>query len=217
MNLGTLRSLCAKMVGDPDQSRFSASNYNEALNRAQEQFGLDSGALWKDQSYTTSINDATYALPSDFMFEESVHYDGARLSAASRETMDLEIGSDWTTDTGPSTRYIIDPEEAKKELLLYPIPQEAKTVVMRYYPLAAEMTADTDIPLNSSDLMAQFHLAIAAYAGWLLMLYESLTAEVIMKRSELLKMYNDGITKAGDTFKNTASESYQMRGSRAIR
>lgn len=218
MTLATLTSLVAQMVGDPDQTRYSGL-YTSKINRAQEQFALDSKCLWKDTTYTSANGDADYNLPSDFMFEEWVRFNSKPLQPISRTRLaELNPKTNWTDDTGTPTHYIIDPEEAVKELLLYPIPQAddaSKTISMRYYPIPAEMTTGSDVPLNSSALLAQFHPGIAAYAGWLLMLGERASAETLAKRTELLSVYNDMVSKAVDTFKNTVTEPLRMRPQKA--
>lgn len=220
MNLASLRDQCAKFAGDPQQTRYAPADYNTELNRAQEQFALDTRALWKDTTWTSAANDATYALPSDFMFEESVYFNGLKLDPITRR--DLAILSpkvDWTLTTGTPTRYLVDPEEAQKMLLLYPIPttnDASLSIAMRYFPLPVAMAADSDTPLNSSALMAQFHIGIAAFGAWLLMTNETMTPEIIAKRRELLSMYADGSTKAADLFKTTVSAVWRMRGTRPV-
>jgi hypothetical protein len=220
MNLGTLRDQCAKFTGDPDLTRHSAADYLTALNRAQEQFALDTRALWKDKTWTSVSGTATYDLPTDFMFEDSAMFDGKGIDPISRRDFAvLSPGVDWTLEIGTPTRYLIDPEEAQKKILLYPIPtanDASKTISMRYFPLPTALAADTDTPLNSSALMAQFHIGLAAYAAWLLLLTEEMTPAILQKRRELLTIYADASTKATDLFKNTVSAPWRMRGSRPV-
>lgn len=208
-----LTSLMASLAGDPSQTRYSGL-YNDRANRAQEQFALDSKTTWKDTTWTSASGDATYALPSDFMWEKYVLFNGLPLTPISRDKMhSLSTSDDWTDDTGTPTHYIVDPEEAAKQLLLYPIPQgddASKTISMRYFALPAEMTADSDIPLNSSALLAQFHAGVAAYGAWLLLASEPFTPELSAKMASLLAIYNDAVTNAVDTFRNTASETIRM-------
>jgi len=214
MNYGTIRSLAANFAQDPDQTRYSGK-YAAAVNRAQEQFAYDTRALYKDTTWTSVSGTSTHSLPADFIYEKSVTFDGLPLDPVSRDTLAREqSGDDWTDDEGTPTHYMIDPEEANKVLRLYPIPQANdadKTISMRYYPLPANVSDDSDTPLNSSALMGQFHVGIAAFTAWLLLTYEILTPEILMKRVELLKIYTDAILKADSTFKNTASEKWRVR------
>lgn len=220
MILSSLRDQTAKFAGDPSRTRYLDADYLAALNRAQEQFCLETRALWKDTTWTSAANDATYALPSDFMFEESVYFGGLLLKPISRR--DLAILSpdvDWTLTPGTPTHYLVDPEEAQKTLLLYPIPTSndaGKTISMRYFPLPTALAADGDTPLNSSALMSQFHIGLCAYAAWLLLMTEELTPAIRQKRSDLLSIYADAAAKATDLFKNTVSAPWRMRGSRAV-
>lgn len=218
MNLSTLRDQAAHFCGDKDRTRYSDAEYLVALNRAQEQFAMDTRALWKDYSWSSVAGTAAYSLPSDFMWEESVYFNGLPLLPVTRRDLAiLSPNNDWTLTTGTPTCYVIDPEEANKELLLYPIPTSqdaAKVVTIRYFPLPVALAGDTDIPLNSSALMTQFHIGLAAYAAWLLLINETLTQDILLKRRELLSIYQDSAAKATDLFKTTASAPWRMRGSR---
>lgn len=214
MNRGAMRTQTADFLSDKNQTRYSSTQYNTALGKAQEQFALDTKALWKDASYSVTAADATYDLPTDFMWEDWVKYDGVEISPISRHELQRLSGQDWTDDQGAPTNYIIDPEEASKSITFYPIPQEAKTAAMRYFPLPAAMSSDSDVPLNSSTLMVQFHLGICAFAAWLLIMGEQVTPATQAKANSLMPLYTDAVNKAIETFKNTASAALQIRGSR---
>lgn len=219
MNLSQLRSLASLFVADPNQTRYSASQYNDALNRAQEQFAMDSRCLWKDApTYTVVDGTAAYSLPTDFLWEEKVVFKGLQLKAVSRETLEFYKRSDrWDDDSGTPLYYIIDPEEARKQITLFPIPGAADAganLVLTYYPLPTTMSSDSDNPLNGVSFLTQYHIAIAAYGAWLLALYETMTPEVMAKRTNLNQIYQDKVTEAVDHFKNTASEPMRMRGGR---
>ena len=173
---------------------------------------MDSKALFKDKSYTTVAGTSTYTLPTDFILEDTVTYDGLPLSPVSRHTLySLYPSTDWTELTGTPTYYMVDPEEAALALRLIPIPQEAKAVSMRYYPMPASVTGSSDVVLNSSSLMSQFHMGIAALSAWLVLTFETSSPEIVEKRRELMKIYNDAVTKAIDTFGNTKSEPLVVR------
>ena len=211
MNLTTLQARTASFLGDIDQTRYSAG-YVNAINDAQKQFSMDTRSLWKDRAYTTTVDTATYTLPLDFMYEESLTYDGLPLKPISRHTLyTLYPSVDWTTLKGAPTHFMIDAEEASLFVRLIPTPQEAKAVSMRYYPVPADVSAGGDVILNSSTLMVQFHLGIAAFAAWLLLQSEIVTPEIQAKGREMMKIYSDAVTKAVDTFKNTASEPLRIR------
>jgi hypothetical protein len=169
---------------------------------------LDSKALFKDQSYTISGGSATGDLPTDFMFERWVTYKGIALKPITRAELNGVSGDDWSDDTGDPLYYLIDPEEATKQIRVYPYPPTGDaggTLVMRYFPLPADLSNGSDVPLNSSALMAQFHVGLAAWMAWLLMANDPSTPAKVKKREDLLSMYNDSVSVATDTFKNTAS------------
>lgn len=224
MILSALRDQTARFCGDPGRTRYSDTEYLTALNRAQEQFAMETRSLWKDTTWTSLANDATYAFSaasptaSDFMFEDSIYFDGIKLEPVTRHDLAiLAPKTDWTLTTGTPTRVIVDPEEAIKGILLYPIPTSndaGKTIAMRYFPLPTALAGDTDVPLNSSALMAQFHIGLCAYAAWLILLTEEVTQANSKKRDDLLAIYNDAATKSTDLFKNTVSATPRMRGTR---
>ncbi len=206
--------MAADFCGDPDMTRFG-SKYLSRLNRAQEQFALETKVLWKDVTWAHAANDADEDLPSDFMWEDFVNYDGKPLVPISRYRLTELRGEDWTADTANlPTHFLIDPEQAVKEIVLYPIPQQAATLSMRHFPLPASVSGNGDIILNSSSLMAQFHVSVAALTAWFTLMGEQSTPELSKKMSDLIKIYNDGATKAVDTFKNTASEPLRLRPAR---
>ena len=215
MNLGTIRTLAASFAQDPNITRYTSARYNQAINLANQQFAMDTRALWKDSSSTVVDGTATYSLPSDFMWEDWVTLANLPLIPISRyRIQEVSKTNDWTLDKGTPTHYIIDPEEAQKKIRLYPIPQSddaSKTVVMRYFPLPATLSSDTDTPMNSSALMSQFHMGLAAFAAWTLLLSEQSTPQIVEKRNELLKVYTDAVNKATETFRNTVSAPLRLR------
>jgi hypothetical protein len=208
-----MRTQTADFVGDKDITRYASTKYDTALDRAQEQWCLDTKALWKDQAYTTAAGDADYDLPTDMMYEDYVLHDGNRLKPISRYEASVRFGQDWATQSGTPSHYIIDPEEAVKELLLVPIPVEVKSVLLRYFPLPASMSSDSSVALNSSALLAQFHIGICAYAGWLLLMGEDPTPAIVQKMGQLQSIYSAGVSLAIETFRNTVSAGLKIRGS----
>lgn len=222
MNLTTLTALAAQFAGDPDQSRYTGK-YTQAINFAQQQFALDAKCLWKDSSSAIVAGTATYSLPSDFMWEKMVTYSKTggnsfnELIPISRHELIRNRGDDWTQVTGQPLNFIVDPEEARKQIRIFPyLPSgdAGGTMVMTYYPLPTDLSSGTDTPLNSYALLAQFHIGIGAWAAWFLLEAEQATSSIVEKKRELLQIYNDNISRATDTFKNTASELMRQRGTR---
>jgi hypothetical protein len=224
LNLTTLTAAAAQFAGDPQQTRYSGL-YTNAANLAQQQFALDSKALWKDQAYAIVGGVATGNLPTDFMWEKAVTYSKTggnsyyALQPITRADLIRNRTDDWTQVTGDPMYYIIDPEEARKQVLIYPYPPSGDaggTLTLTYYPLPVDLAAGADVPLNGYSLLAQFHVALASWAAWFLLAAEPATEEIRAKRKDLLSIYNDGVTLAVDTFKNTAAAPLRMRGSRAF-
>lgn len=218
MNRGSIKTLAAGFAEDPAQSRY-AGLYDAALDRSQEQFALDTRALWKDAATITVVaGTSTYSLPTDFMFEKQVTHKGIQLKPITRARIQMFSANDWATeDEGTPKFYMIDPEEAKKQILLYPIPQASDAganLILTYYPVPASSTTDSDVPLNSSALLAEYHLALAAHTAWLLLQNEPATPEKVAKKGELYSIYSKKVTEATDLFKNTAAAPLRMLGGR---
>lgn len=218
MTKSQLRTQTALFAEDPSQTRF-VNQYTDAMDRAQEQFAMDSKALFKNASDITIVSGTSaYDLPTDFMWEKKVTCDGLKLLPISREDLEFyKRDDDWTEDEGTPQHYIIDPEEARKQIKIYPIPGDNdadKIVVLTYYPFPAAMDDDADVPLNASTLMVQFHMGIAAYAAWLLLGSTTATAETQVKLNFLWKIYQDAVSNAIQTFKNTQSAGLRVRGGR---
>ena len=220
MNLSTLRTFTSLFCNDVNSTRFSSAQYLNALNESQVQFALDSKCLFKDNTITVVSGTSSYSLPTDFMFEKQVTHKQLMLKPISRATMIYYKGDDWTDDTGTPKWFNIDPEEARKNILLYPQPTANDTganLILTYYPKPTDLSADTDSPLNSSTLLVQFHIAIACWAAWMLLGYDQATPDINSKRQILLAQYNDKVTEAIDLFKNTASEPIRLKGGRKWR
>lgn len=220
MNLGQLRDLASLFVGDPNQTRFTSSQYTAALNRGQEQFAFDTRSFFKDASTITVVDGtAAYSLPSDFLWEKKVTHKGLKLEPISRETIEFyKRSDDWSDDTGTPKYFVIDPEEARKTITLFPIPKSedaGANLILTYYPIPTALADGTDTPFNGYALLAPYHIAVAAYAAWLMTTYETQTPEIMAKRGALNKVYQDKATEAADHFQNTASENIRLRGGRA--
>lgn len=218
MNRGQIRTMAARFCNDPNLTRFSTSQYNTAIDTAQEEFCYDSQALYKDASTFTVVDGtATYDLPSDFWLEKEVTHKGLPLKPISRHELLKRSGEDWTDDTGTPTHFIIDPEEARKQIRLYPTPTGNDTganLILTYYPVPAAISADGTRPFNDSALMVQFHRAVAAHAAADLLLTLQQTPDIAMKVSALMKIYTDKVDFAREMFGNTASAPLKIRGHR---
>jgi len=217
MTRAEIRSMVANFCEDPNQTRFTAAKYNDSIDQAQKQFVMDSKALYKDSSITMVLDTAAYDLPTDFMYEKQVMLNGIELNPISRATLQATKTTDrWDDDTGTPKWFIIDPEEARKTISLYPIPDsttDGTALVLTYYALPADLSSDTSTPFNGSALMGQFHVGLASYAAWLMLFYLIQTPEISQKRGELLSVYSKKVLEAVQTFGNSKSEplSFHVR------
>lgn len=216
MNLTTLTQVAAQFANDSQQTRY-AGLYTQALNLGQDQFALDAKVTWKDWPSTTIVSgQASYPLPSDFMWEKKVTCNGLMLLPISRAELDRQFtASRWDTLTGTPRNYIVDPDVQKNQLLLFPIPQgndAGNDLVLTYFALPVDLANGTDTPLNANPLLVQFHIGIAAWAAWYLLGAENATPEMTQKRKDLLQIYNDCVSQATDTFRNTVSAPLRQRG-----
>lgn len=235
MNLQTLTTFAAQFAMDPNQTRYTSALYNNALNEAQNQFALDTRALYKDALYSSVANQAQYALPADFMFEKKVTFNGLRVDPITQADLEIKYrASSWSEVIGTPLYYNIDPAAASgqlggntipagtayQSLTLIPIPQGAdalygNNIVLTYYPLPAAMANPADNPMNGAAFMAQYHIAISQYAAFLLLQSEAASQEMLAKRAELLKLYNENATKCMDRYGDTkAAGPLRMRGGR---
>jgi hypothetical protein len=214
MNKAAMRTQVADFVGDKNLTRYPSDQYDRALDRSQEQFALDSHCLWEDEPFTTAIGTATYNLPDDFMWEEFATYDGKELTPISQHELQVRAGEDWANEQGPPSHVLVNPAEGAKTFRLWPTPQEVKTGVLRYYPLPASLSSDASVPLNSTALLAQFHIGICAYAAWLLLMSEDETPAIGQKIKRMERLYSDVWATAQALFKDTASAPIKIRGNR---
>lgn len=215
-----LRTLTANLCEDPNQTKYTQTKYNDALETANQQFAMDSKALYKDSSMTMVNGTAAYALPTDFMLEKEVVLNGIELEPISRASLQkVKVSDRWDDDSGTPRYFIIDPEEARKTITLYPEPDsivDGTDIVLTYYCFPTPMSSDSSVPLNEAALMVQFHTGLASYAAWLLLLYLTQTPEIAQKRNELFAVYQTKVIEAIQTSGNTKSEplSFHVRNIR---
>jgi len=218
MNLATLTTTTQRLVNDTKGTRY-AGFYTQALNLAQQQFAMDSKCLFKDMTPQTIVaGQANYPLPTDFMWEKLVLANGLPLPPISRmELARQNTGTRWDLITGAPRAYNIDPDTARQNILLFPIPttnEAGQDLQMTYFALPADMVNPSDNPLNGTALLVPYHLGICAWAAWFLLEGETSSESITSDQKGLLDLYNDYVSQASDQFKNTVSEPLRMRGVR---
>jgi hypothetical protein len=218
MDRGSLRTRASQFAADNRQTRYTPTQYNAALNDSNVQFAMDAKCVFKTTTFTTVADQATYSLPTDFLVDRFLTHKGIKLEPKDRSWfLFYNRGSDTLDDKGTPRFYIVDPEETRKTFRLVPIPQAddaGANLDLDYLQIPAEMTSDTDEPLNGTALLIQYHLAIAQHAAYLLLGGEVQTPEIAAKRSELLTQYHDYVTIAIELYGTTKSAPLRMRGGR---
>lgn len=213
-NRAELRALASNFCEDPSVIKFTSTKYNDALETAQRQFSLDTKSLYKTQAFVMAVADASYDLPTDFIGDKIVMLNGIELEPISKVKLSSLFKSQrWDTLEGTPKYYVIDPMDANKQLLLVPIPDsidDGTDLQLTYYALPTAMSSDSASPFNSSTLMTQFHIAVAAYAAWLLLGYLSPTDPLISKRNDLLNTYTGKVNEAIADFGDTKSEAISL-------
>lgn len=213
-NRSELRTLTSSFCEDPSITKFTATRYNDALETGQKQFCLDTKALYKTQAFVMDVADATYDLPTDFIGDKIVMLNGIELEPVSKTKLsNLYKSRRWDTLEGTPKYYVIDPMDANKQLLLVPIPDsvsEGTDLQLTYFAAPTAMSSDSATPFNSSTLMTQFHIAVACYAGWLLLGYLTPTDPIISKRRDLLNTYTGKVNEAIADFGDTKSEPLSL-------
>lgn len=226
MNLQLLTTWASRLAADPQQTRY-AGRYTDAANESQYQFAMDSRALFKDFTFSVVANQSQYALPADFMYPKKATLStlsnttgGIILTPISRSQLEFStVDHDWTQDTGTPKFYIIDPASASgfpNSIALYPQPQGAdagtNNAILTYYPLPATLVNPTDIPLNGTTNLVQFHMGLAAYMAWLLVSGEISTPETEERLKRLYGQYQSKVTEAIDKYGNTSNAPWRLAG-----
>lgn len=219
MDRSSLRSFTSLFCGDPNQTRFSATQYNDALNIANVRFAILSKSVFTEFPITSVDGTATYDLPTDFYRAKRMTFKGLELDPKTRADL-LSHGDDFSDDEGTPLFYIVDPDQSRKTIRLVPIPQSGdagNNMVLEYYQIPPDMTSDSAVPLNDTDLLVQYHIAIAQYAAYLLLGYDTQTVELQAKRADFLHEFENSVTDAIDNFGTTANAPLRMKGGRRWR
>ena len=215
MDRGTARTFVSLKVEDPSLTKFSATQYNNAIDLAEEQFALDTRCLRKETTLTTSDGVQEVAVPTDFIVALLVRHDGLKLRPVSRYELSFQHGDDWTADTGTPIAFYIDEEDEK--IGFYPKPDAANSganVTLNYVALPVNISSDSTVLLNAKALLALYHPAVVAWAAHWMLSYLKATPEILLKQSQLIKEYTHFRDQAMETYNNMADEPPQMKGGR---
>jgi len=166
MTRSDFRTLVYDYVDDPNGGYFSASVVNTRLNLALRE--LQKALITANKQYYAKVvstplvvNQANYALPSDFLQLVRLEY----VVSGSGDTANTQVILPATPNqrdtylqvTGNPQFYTF----IKNNLLLQPVPQGTQSLRLTYSYLVADMTSDSDTP----DAPTQFQEYIAVLAA----------------------------------------------------
>jgi hypothetical protein len=168
MTRATLVSRISLLVNDPSDQRFTAAQKQAEIEKAQEQFVIDTRCLKDVLAITVVDGTAEYALPTDIFDVMRVAHKGLKIESVSAYELDLLYKSDWSVTRGTPTRYYIDLDPNNKKIHFFPIPQAADAganMTMEYLKIPPALSADGSIPLDGHTLLTPYHDAIAYWAA----------------------------------------------------
>lgn len=197
------------LIDDPANQRFTAAQVQDELNKAQEQFVLDTECL-KDVASTITVVDGTaeYSLPTDILRVFRVAHKGLKLESISKYELDLLYDSDWSDDEGTPKRYYVDLDPDNKKIHLYPIPQSGDAganLIIEYLKFPAAMTSDSDTPFGAHTLLAPYNDAVAYYAARNLLIINP-SQETLLKASAFEKEYRNLVTECINKFRSMGEQ-----------
>jgi hypothetical protein len=150
VNLGEIRTAVNRRTG----IAFDAAALTEAVNEAVQAIAAERSWRWLDgvDEFTTTTADE-YALPADYAESRSVTVNGYPT-----RRLNIADGDAYTfADDATVFSYAVE----GGNLVLYPTPTGAQTVVHRYRATEPDLVADVDEPI----LPARFHQAIVNYTA----------------------------------------------------
>lgn len=213
----TARNLIALKIEDPQQTKFTAAQYNTAIELGQEQFCLDTKSVVKQTTLTEVTGVTNVALPTDFIDVVLVRHIGIKLAPTTRYDLSFQSGQDWTTlPNGVPTMYYID--QQADAIGLVPAPDSGNAganLTLTYIAIPPVLTADTGTGgwlLNNDFILQYYSPAIVNWAASEMITYAPITAELAQKREIFLKDYERYMNQAISIYNNMADQPIQMRG-----
>ena len=206
MTLGQIKSYVWSMCDDLNGDYFltaELTRYANQMAKETQKLLIQSGNNWYvqiDQSASTVINQAAYALPTDFLKMnriELVTNPGTNETRYSISSITLNQKDSICVDSDVAGYYIL-----KSTLYFAPVPRTVKTIRLFYTYRIAEMAVDADTP----DVPSEFHEYIADRVTEICFLKDGRDASFVRARCE----------KVEDFLKNDAIERKQDRASSVV-
>ena len=159
--------MTGKLAGDPSNQRSSASDKQDLLQEAQEQFVLDTRVLRDSTTDSTVANQQEYSLPSDVMDIIRIGIAGIEKGRISKADLDFYNSARWDQTQGTPQYYYVDLDPNNKKFGLYPYPTASGSsdIAIEYLKIPPTLSADSSVPLDSHTLLTPYHNALAYYAA----------------------------------------------------
>lgn len=206
------------MINDPNDSQWSATQKQDRIQEAQEQFVEDTRALTDLQNFSIVAGTNTYALATDTLDIIRVSHNGIMLRRYGKFDLDLLTHGNWAIITGTPTRYFVDYTSTTKNLVVTPIPQAGdagtNNLVVEYVKVPPVLSSDSSQPLNAQVLLQPYLMALA-YHGAAQLLVASTNPQDWEKGKNMMRLYQGKVNECIETFKNLAETMpMRMRGGR---
>jgi hypothetical protein len=195
-------------VNDPSERRFTAVQKQAEIEKAQEQFVLDTRCLKDVFSITIVAGTSEYDLPSDIFCVLRAAHQGKKIESISAYELDILYNSDWTSLEGTPTKYYVDLDPNNKKLRFFPTPAAADAganTTLEYIKIPPALSADASIPLDGHTLLTPYHDALGYWAAASLMgILPDQGALVMISRYQ--REYQNLVDKCIETFKSMGEQ-----------
>lgn len=201
MNLGQLKTLVSEYVDDPNQTYFTPSQLTRFLNlglREVQKLMIGSSQEYNLKCLQTSlvVSQREYTLPEDFnkLNRLEVVISGTYPSESVIQLVPITPNQ---RDLMPSNLGTPQAYHYKKnKLVVYPAPDQVKTMRLLYTYTVPEMTIDADVP----DVPEQYHELIAILAGIYCFIKDDRDATLLINQREeyIARMKSDAAQRSVD-------------------
>lgn len=220
MTRGTLTTLVGELIGDPSNTRWSATQVQDRIQQAQEYFVLDTRCLVDTQTETVVDGQSEYDLPTDCLDITRVTHKGTKLGRISKFELDSYMSGDWSADGGTPALYYVDLDPNNKKLVLYPTPgsgDAGANLVEEWVKIPPTLTTDSSVPLDGHTLLAPYHSALA-YKAASYLLHVLPDEKSVKMAADYEAQYKDLVSQCIETFKQMGQTTpMRMRGGRYFR
>ena len=130
--------------GFNDGPQVNRERIKDWLNEAQHAIArqVEGPEFQSNATIQLVLNQYSYALPADFARAQDVVYPAMSYSLQPVDIQDFDM-TDVNQVLGPPARYAFD----QGNLFLFPNPQTADTLTLRYIAVPPTLVADTDVPV----------------------------------------------------------------------